>query len=91
MKLCLIQKLTGDSYLKMKEKHQGKNHYRARAVICVETKEVFSYAREVEKKYGYCHNNISLCCNNVKNRKTAYGFHWAFYDNFLKEGINDNI
>lgn len=89
-KLCKSQALTGDSYLKMKEKHQGKNHYRAKKVICIETGEIFSYVREVEKKYGYNHCNISMCCNHKKRRNTAHGYHWEFYDNYIKGETYDN-
>ena len=45
-------------------------------ILCVETGEVFSYAREIERKYGACHSHITRCCKGLA--KTCLGMHWKF-------------
>jgi len=57
---------------------EGGNHFNARKIICLETKEIFSCAMDIERKYGYGHSNIAACCNG--RYKYSHGFHWAYYE-----------
>lgn len=55
-------------------------------IICVETGIVYESTREVERKLGLEHSNISKCCKG--KIKTAYGYHWMYYKDYLK--LNEN-
>lgn len=48
-----------------------------KAVICVETEEVYESASEAARQLGV-KNHISECCKG--HRKTCAGYHWRFYD-----------
>lgn len=49
----------------------------SKKVICIETNEVFESIKEAAKTINYnCH--ISDCCKG--KRKTAGGYHWAYYE-----------
>lgn len=48
----------------------------ARAVMCIETEEVFSTCVEAGIKYKTSGSQISLCCKGVN--KTCMGFHWKY-------------
>ena len=71
---------------KMRKSHQGKKNPMfgktgkdspgSKKVMCVETGEQFESMREIERKYGYCSNNICNCCKG--KRKTCGGFHWQY-------------
>lgn len=49
-----------------------------RAVLCVETGDIYPSASEAARRTGYSQGNISMCC--LGQRKTAYGFHWIYYN-----------
>lgn len=50
----------------------------SKAVICIDTGEVFSSAAEASYKLGKPVGNISACCRG--ETLTAYGYQWAFYE-----------
>lgn len=66
-------------------KHCGKDHYAARAVICLETKEVFDTITEARNKTGVRH--ISEVCRGERN--IAGGYHWMYYDEYLANKIDN--
>lgn len=37
-----------------------------------------------ERKTGIKRQTILVCCNHEPHRKTAGGFHWEFYDIYIK-------
>ena len=47
-----------------------------RAVLCVETQEIFYSIREASRKTGIVRASISKCC--LGKAKTAGGKHWAY-------------
>ena len=55
-----------------------KVHRRGKAVICVETKMIFSRIKDASIFYKICDETIRKCCN--KERFTAGGYHWKFYE-----------
>ena len=57
----------------------------AKKVICLETGEIFSCIKEAHEKYG---GDIGGCCRGVK--KTAGGYHWMYYDEYLEKGVDSN-
>jgi len=59
-----------------KGKNTGKNSPVARAVLCIETQEVFNTIKEAGKKYDVCRHGICKCCRG--KYKTAGGFHWRY-------------
>lgn len=46
-----------------------------------ETNEIiaeFPSIKEIERIFGYSHQNISACCNRKPQHKTAYGYKWQY-------------
>lgn len=56
-----------------------------KAVICLETKQVYSSLADAEEKTGINYRMISECCNHTHNYQTAGGYHWSFYNKDTKE------
>lgn len=52
---------------------------RAKAVICVETKEIYSSIREAAVRTGINRSSIKDCCHHRQFCLTAGGFHWEFF------------
>lgn len=71
------KKHTDETKRKMSEQRKGSKSHNKKAVICLETKEVFWGAKEVEEKLGINKGKVGECCRGT--RKTAGGFHWAYY------------
>lgn len=65
---------TEGTVLKIVSAHGG------RAVLCVETGEVYISLGEVERKTGINRYQVSGCCNNKPSCHTAGGYHWRFTD-----------
>lgn len=57
-----------------------------RKVIALETREIFNNAFEASQKYSKTSANCILCCckERDKNRLTAGGVHWMFFDKYVK-------
>lgn len=51
---------------------------RSKKVLCVETGEVFASIVDAQRKTGIFSNSISQVCR--RERKTAGGYHWKFYN-----------
>ena len=62
----------------LKGKFEGANNPSAKAVICVETGEVFATMKEAEAKTGILWQGISHVVRGV--RHTAGGYHWKYYE-----------
>ena len=58
-----------------RRKKMSENCTRCRAVLCVETGQVFKSAHEVFKQLSIRH--VTECCKNPK--LTAGGYHWEYY------------
>ena len=64
--------------------------HQKRAVVCVETGEVYASIREAEIKNGIRH--IGECCRKVPKYRTAGGYHWKWADNKEQGGaINGSL
>lgn len=61
-------------------KKMSENCHSKRKIICIETKEVYESAMEIERLFGYANTNIIACCK--KKLVTAYGFHWAYLEDY---------
>lgn len=48
----------------------------SKKVLCLETGVVYSSTRDIERKFGFYHSNISKCCNG--KIKTCCGYHWKW-------------
>lgn len=59
-------------------------------VICIETDIIYESLQDAENKTGISRKNIGKVCNGDKYRKTAGGYHWMFYDEYLKL-INEGV
>ena len=63
------------------EQAQPKNKYgqNKRAVICLETKEIYESCSYVKNNFKM---DVQKCCGGKK--KTCGGLHWMYYDEYLK-------
>lgn len=74
-----------DAKKKISESNSGKNNPWSKQVICIETGAIYDSGGEAERMTGIKHQTILACCNHEPHRKTAGGFHWEFYDTYVKE------
>lgn len=52
------------------------NPKRSKKILCVETGVVYPSTMEIERQFGFYHNQISACCNG--KAKSCGGFHWQY-------------
>lgn len=52
-----------------------------KAVICVETGEVFDSVKDANKAMGVTHYHIADVCNHKHQHKTACDYHWEWLSN----------
>lgn len=64
----------------------GKNHPSAKSVICIETKQVYDTITDASNATEISKMSIINCCKG--KRKTGGGFHWKYYEEYLKGGEN---
>lgn len=57
-------------------------------VYCVELEKMFLSVTEAAKLLNLHRGSISYCCKG--KQKTTGGYHWLYYDDYLKELENDN-
>lgn len=50
--------------------------------------EIHDSSRDIERKFGYFHNNITNCCKHKYGYKSAYGYKWEFATRDLMEEYN---
>ncbi len=63
---------------KISEKLKMGNNPRAKRVQCLETKEIFSCAKQAALKYGVDNSTLSKCAKG--KTKTCAGLHWKYID-----------
>lgn len=56
----------------------GLKHKDGKAVVCVETGEVFDSVKDANKRFGVTHYHIADVCNHRGKNKTACGYHWEW-------------
>lgn len=54
-----------------------------KAVVCLETQEIFNSIKEAANAKGIDAGSVSCCCHKRKI-KVAGGLHWRFYEEYLK-------
>ena len=75
------------SEMKKGKKNQeisGHKHYKAKKVICLETKQIFNTVKEAETWCGK--GCVSNCCKG--KQKTSAGYHWMYLEDYEKNIIN---
>lgn len=73
--------------LRQKEVEINGNTTYGKKVICIETNEIFPSIASAENKYKHC--NIYACVRHKQG--TAGGYHWIYYDEWLKSQKNKKI
>lgn len=58
----------------------GLKHKEGKAVVCVETGEVFDSVKAANKAMGVSHYHIADVCNHRGENKTACGYHWEWLE-----------
>lgn len=72
------KKLSQETKAKMSESRQNGNVWNATPIINLDTNEIFNSQRMAGLKYHFNYKNINLVLKG--ERKTAGGFHWAYYN-----------
>ena len=62
--------------------HIGQQAVNKKAVICLETKEIFESEREATKRKGYLKDSIGRVCRGVNG--TVKGTHWMYLNDYNK-------
>ena len=83
---CFAEKYDEETYIIKKPKPIE----RQKCVICVETGVIYESLKDAENKTGIYMGTISKVCNKIKHYNTAGGYHWQFYEDYLKENLEDN-
>lgn len=65
------------------------NDLKKKKVICLETNKIYSSISEANSLLKCSRGNIKDVCLNINNRKTAGGYHWMFYEDYLKMSPQD--
>ena len=78
---------TEESKEKNRQSHLGKNNICSKAVICVETNELFWSMGEAGRNKNCSDTTICKCCKGVK--KTAGGYHWRYATQEEIEKLNE--
>ena len=61
---------------------RGGNHKKSKKVVCLETSEVFDTITQANKTYR-C--DVSKCIRSRCKDRTAGGYHWMYYDEYLEQ------
>lgn len=78
-------KRSKESIKNISESHKGLPSNRRIKVINLDTGEIFNSIKEAGEKYNMKNPcNISACCTG--KRKTAGGYRWAYYNDYLEKG-----
>lgn len=77
---CFLNEYDKNTYIIKKPKPLGKQQ----EIICIETGIVYETLKEASEKTGIYIDTIRKVCNKTKHYKTAGGYHWMFYDDYLK-------
>lgn len=80
------KKHSDETKKKISESKLGGNNPCSKQVVCLETGVVYDSGAGAERKTGIKRQTILACCNHEPHRKTAGGFHWEFYDIYIKQG-----
>lgn len=66
------------------------NNFRKKAIICLETKQIFESATIAAKVFGVGKSCFKSVCNPLKNNKTVKGKHFLYVSDY-KQLSNDDI
>lgn len=58
----------------------------SKKIYCVELDKLFNSEHEAEIELNICSSNLSKCCKGIT--KTSGGYHWMYYEDYLK--LNNN-
>lgn len=57
---------------------KGASHHNAKAILCVDTGELFGTIAEAATKYNVCRSGVSACCRGLQ--KSAGGVRWKYVE-----------
>lgn len=70
---------------KIREKRLRDDDPHKKPIICLDTGVVYTCSVDVEEKTGICRQTVAACCRHEKHRKTAGGYHWLFYSEYVEQ------
>lgn len=56
----------------------------SKKVYCFELDRIFNSTMDIQRELGIFNSNISACCLGKTKSSMAGGYHWIYYDDFLK-------
>lgn len=81
--------LSEETKKKIGDSERGSKNYRARKVVCIETKKIYGSMQEAAIDMGFANSShISDCCRGT--RHMAGGYHWQYYEDYIKKQEEDN-
>lgn len=60
-------------------------HNNGTPIVCIETGIVYKNSGDAERKTGILAQTILACCRHDKHRKTAGGYHWLLYSEYIEQ------
>ena len=59
-------------------KSNTNNPKKSKAVMCIETGDIYPSVNELKRKFGFDNSHISKCCRG--KIELAYGYHWCYVE-----------
>lgn len=73
------------------EIEKNKNYKKkSKMVICLELDKIYDSIRKASIETGIHKTCISFCCRGHRHHQTAGGYHWMYYEDYLKELVNNS-
>ena len=71
-----------------KESMRGENNPHSKAIYCIELKRRFGTVKQASKELSIDNSAIVKCCKG--KQKTCGGYHWMYYEDYIKGEINND-
>ena len=77
------KRLSAEIKRKIGESKSGEKNHKSKSVVCLETNTVYATLTSAAESIGITGgSHISACCRG--DRKTCGGYHWQYYEDYLK-------
>ena len=77
-----------DSGVILEQDYGYKPRYSGKSIINIDNGEIFENVHQIHVKYNKKHSHVCAVCSG--RRSKALGFHWMYYEDYLKQQDIDN-